>query len=283
MQSGRHAVVFILACIAVGVCVGIVLAYATPLHVPPPVTSTPAFSEPAPIVRPIIVAVGNPPTTTATTAPTTVKAMPKKVEVPTCDQPKDPDDNPNLWLIPVGPDHSIGDYVPSGLVSLDTYVPTTMPTICLTETAATALKSMFSAMHAENLYPMIASGYRSADYQGTLYEGTNVITNGYSSVAEPEHSEHQLGMAVDFIGIPDSTNTDYSALNDFGNTLDYAWLVKNAASYGFVQSYQVGKEAITGYIPEPWHWRYVGTTNAEAIVSSGLAPYQYLQNLAKQP
>jgi LAS superfamily LD-carboxypeptidase LdcB len=211
------------------------------------------------------------------TSPVPVKPKP----VITCLKPTDPK-QADLWLTPVGPDVSIGDYIPNHLVVLHNYVPTTTATICLTKEAATALASMVAAMHKQNLYPIVASGFRSSTYQDGLHTTTNTVTNGYSSVALPGHSEHQLGMAVDFIGIPDKTTAYYSSLGDFGKTADYTWLAANAASYGFVQSYQSGKEPITGYIPEPWHWRYVGVDNAQAIVASGLAPVQYLENLQKQ-
>jgi D-alanyl-D-alanine carboxypeptidase len=69
--------------------------------------------------------------------------------------------------------------------------------------------------------------------------------------------------------------------DNFKNSAEYAWLIQHAATYGFVNSYQVGKESITGYIAEPWHWRYVGKDNAAAILAQGITPYEYLKNLAQ--
>ena len=128
---------------------------------------------------------------------------------------------------------------------------------------------------------MVTSGFRDASYQDNLHTDTNVVTNGYSSVALSGHSEHQLGVAVDLVGL-DKNGKYYLSLNDFGTTADYAWLVQNAHYYGFVQSYQSGQEPITGYIAEPWHWRYVGIGNATAIVATHQAPFQYLQTLEDQ-
>ena len=293
MNSLSKIILFFLICIAIGLGIGLnaqkiaavfggtpatASQAQTPLPTPEPLeTDDPTAASPTPIIV----------DQTQTIAPATPVAEPT-TDVPvakpapfTCLTPTDPNQK-DLWLTPVGPDVSIGDYIPTNLVLLDKYVPTTMSNICLTEKAAVALQSMFTAMHAQKLYPMITSGFRDEDYQGDLRDETNVVTNGYSSVALPGHSEHQLGVAVDFIGIPDSTNANYSALNAFGQTADYAWLVQNAASYGFVQSYQTGEEPTTGYIAEPWHWRYVGVTNAEAIVATHKAPVLYLQALQAQ-
>ena len=36
------------------------------------------------------------------------------------------------------------------------------------------------------------------------------------------------------------------------------WLMENAHKFGFILRYPKGKESITGYNFEPWHFRYVG-------------------------
>jgi len=43
-----------------------------------------------------------------------------------------------------------------------------------------------------------------------------------------------------------------------------------------VQSYKVNTEEITGYIPESWHWRYLGPEHALAIKNLGLTTTEYL-------
>lgn len=48
-------------------------------------------------------------------------------------------------------------------------------------------------------------------------------------------------------------------LECFANSQAYTWLRAHAAEYGFIQRYPVGLTAITGYSPEAWHWRYVGS------------------------
>lgn len=45
--------------------------------------------------------------------------------------------------------------------------------------------------------------------------------------------------------------------------------------YGFILRYPEGKESITGYMYEPWHYRYVGVESAKKIFDSGLTLEEY--------
>ncbi|WP_331836675.1 D-alanyl-D-alanine carboxypeptidase family protein [Erysipelothrix piscisicarius] len=51
---------------------------------------------------------------------------------------------------------------------------------------------------------------------------------------------------------------------------------RNAHRFGFIVRYQAGKEHITGYQPEAWHLRYVGSNAATEIYNSGLTLDEYL-------
>lgn len=99
------------------------------------------------------------------------------------------------------------------------------------------------------------SGYRTSEYQKELYINY-VLKHGvlYASTcsAVPNTSEHESGLAVDVEG----ENKEY---NDFILSKSYEWLKDNAHHYGFVLRYPKGKENITGYKFEPWHYRYVGS------------------------
>ena len=46
-------------------------------------------------------------------------------------------------------------------------------------------------------------------------------------------------------------------------------------------SFPSGKEDVTGYKFEPWHYRYVGTETAQEIKDSGLTPIEYLKEIEK--
>ena len=115
----------------------------------------------------------------------------------------------------------------------------------------------------------LLSGYRSYDYQKSLYENYvardgEEAANRYS--AKPGTSEHQTGLAFD-VGEMSWT---------YGETAAGQWLVNHCAEYGFILRYLPGKEDITGYMYEPWHIRYVGVEHAAAIMSQGITLEEYL-------
>ena len=127
----------------------------------------------------------------------------------------------------------------------------------LKEIAATAVETMFAAAKEQGLYLLARSGYRSYETQQTVYNNF-VARDGQTRAdtysARPGHSEHQTGLAIDITS--DSVNRQLIAA--FGETPEGIWLNQNAHKYGFVMSYQQGKEHLTGYQYEPWHFRYVG-------------------------
>ncbi len=89
--------------------------------------------------------------------------------------------------------------------------------------------------------------------------------------AQPGHSEHQLGTTIDVaaLGAKDVTQ-------GFGSTPTGRWLAENAYRFGFVQSYPRGRSGVTCYAYEPWHYRYVGRTEAERVHASGLTLREFL-------
>ena len=50
---------------------------------------------------------------------------------------------------------------------------------------------------------------------------------------------------------------------------------KNAYLYGFILRYPEGKEYLTGYVYEPWHYRYVGVEVAQYIHEHSLTYEEY--------
>ena len=142
-----------------------------------------------------------------------------------------------------------------------------------------ALQQMFDAMRADGVYPIVASGYRTAEEQQELLDERiqEYRDDGYSwksakeaallRVAKPGTSEHQLGLAVDIN--QEGTRSTASQV--------YTWLEENAWEYGFIQRYPEGKSEITGITNEPWHYRYVGNPAAEEITRLGITLEEYLQ------
>jgi len=120
----------------------------------------------------------------------------------------------------------------------------------------------------------IQSGYRSYMTQNRLY--TNYVSKYGQEYADtysarPGHSEHQLGLAADLNVV--GTSTLYESIK---NTTEGKWLAANSWKYGFILRYPEGKTPVTGYIFEPWHFRYVGLEAAAAVYESGLSLEEFL-------
>jgi len=151
------------------------------------------------------------------------------------------------------------DYEPADLVPLTGPSYTTSRSgFRLRAEAAAALETMAKAANAEGVGLLVSSTYRSYNYQKTVYE--RIVTELGQEAADresarPGHSQHQLGLAVDFGSIDDS----------FAATTASRWLAANAARFGWSLSYAYGMETITGYRWESWHYRYVGIPAATMI------------------
>lgn len=147
-----------------------------------------------------------------------------------------------------------------------------------------ALQNMINDCNANEGYSLkVASGYRGPSNQNGRYNNlvSQFKAQGKSEAEadilarqiEPPSggSEHQLGLAVDFI-----TGTVAEPSQAFAETPEYQWLIANAANYGFILRYTVEKEPITGVLSQPYHFRYVGSDDAHAITGAGISLEEYL-------
>lgn len=103
---------------------------------------------------------------------------------------------------------------------------------------------------------VVDSAFRSGNYQQMILD--KVISEkgneAYKLVALPGTSEHQTGLAVDFAIYENGIYNDDIKEDD----KEAIWLKDNAWKYGFILRYPKGKEDITGFNFEPWHYRFVG-------------------------
>lgn len=120
------------------------------------------------------------------------------------------------------------------------------------------------------------STYRAFDYQVTLYE-RYVSRDGKAAAdtysARPGYSEHQTGLAFD---IGEVNFEKHWASSSFGETEAGKWVAANAHRYGFILRYPEGKESVTGYMHESWHFRYVGIEIATDIFNRKITLEEYL-------
>ena len=146
----------------------------------------------------------------------------------------------------------------------------------VTEMVLPHLVDMLDAALAEGHMLVVVSSYRSYEQQEGIYQyhvNTYGIDEASRVSARAGHSEHQLGTTVDF----SSAAVGFELVEAFGQTPEGRWLAANAHKYGFVLSYPEGKEAITGYAYEPWHFRWVGKDVAPQVLASALTLGEFLR------
>ncbi|MFR3521825.1 MAG: M15 family metallopeptidase [Clostridia bacterium] len=173
------------------------------------------------------------------------------------------------------------DYVPSTLVESDIAFEGYIECKQLDERTSNAAKEMFNAALNDNVNLIAISGYRSYSVQENLYN-SRVEVKGVEKTrqytAEAGASEHQTGLAIDIVC------NDYPYLDEgFENTDAFKWLYNNCYKYGFILRYQKGKEDITGYNYEPWHFRYIENANiAKDIMDRGICFEEFINEVNSQ-
>lgn len=142
--------------------------------------------------------------------------------------------------------------------------------------AEAAAEAFLAAANAQGNSMYILSGYRSYDVQASLfanYAAAHGEDKANTFSARAGQSEHQTGLAFD---VGDAAHSGYNLQTSIDQFPGVQWMMQHCAEYGFILRYPEGKEKITGYQYEPWHFRYVGVEAATAIMSSGLTLEEYL-------
>lgn len=150
----------------------------------------------------------------------------------------------------------------------------------LEKTALSNFVSMMKAFSADtgNSDIIVTSPYRSLETQQTIWDA-RVDTYGeeYARlyVAEPGHSEHHSGLALD-LAIYTYEGTAYK----FDDKPEYSeWLTKNAHRFGFIERYKADKTDITKIAYENWHYRYIGKPHAYYMLTNNLCLEEYIEAL----
>ncbi len=165
-------------------------------------------------------------------------------------------------------------YIPNNLVLLD------LPQLnsskhYLVDVAYIALKGLINEAKINNHKLVIVSTYRSYQTQNRIYNNY-VQRSGQKKAdtysARPGHSEHQSGLAVDI----SAKSLNGSLSQKFGATPEGTWLAQNAHRFGFILRYPENKSNITGYMYEPWHFRFVGFEIASAVYQCQCTYEEYI-------
>lgn len=135
-----------------------------------------------------------------------------------------------------------------------------------------AFKELVDAAEEENLHIRAKSAYRSYETQKNLYNSykkANGLEWAEKWSAHPGNSEHQTGLALDVC------SKDTYTIQKFESTKEFIWMKDNSYKYGFILRYPKGKEYITGYNYESWHYRYVGKDVAKYIHDNDITFEEY--------
>ncbi len=186
-------------------------------------------------------------------------------------------------LTPVNREQGLrSDYEPTDLVTLPASVA--LGSQRLRKAAADALVSLLKAAYHElgaDLY--CASSYRSFATQCTLfasYAARDGCDEANTYSAQAGRSEHQLGTVCDLADATGEFLPGENALDEY--------LARRAPELGFVMSYPPGTSDVTGYISEPWHFRYLGRKAAaqlrERELAEGrrLSTHEFLRDLSEE-
>ncbi len=167
------------------------------------------------------------------------------------------------------------DYVPE-LVELDAVYTNQRDT--LRPVAYAAFADMVRGAAREGLRLYNVSAYRSYAAQQWVYQrwaNQDGAEEADTYSARPGCSEHQTGLVLDI----NVASTDAH----FEETAEYAWLKENCWRYGFLLRFPEGKEEITGYRFEPWHYRYVGVETARLCWERGWTLEEYAARQSAPP
>lgn len=142
------------------------------------------------------------------------------------------------------------------------------------------LDNMLNSAKKAGFHIIVDSGYRSYHYQQTVLDALikEKGDEAYRLSAIPGTSEHQTGLAFDFAYYKNGIYSD----DVTKDTPEAIWMEENSYKYGFILRYPEGKEKITGYKYEPWHFRFVGLELAKVLKEESITLEEYYQNLTKR-
>ena len=134
-----------------------------------------------------------------------------------------------------------------------------------------AFKEMSDAAKEAGYTLIVNSSYRSYNEQKEIYadyKDNRGKEYADTYAARPDFSEHQTGLSLDVF-------SPGANMSNFADTETFKWLSENCYKYGFILRYPEGKEDITGYNYEPWHYRYLGKELSKKVYDSGLTYDEY--------
>ena len=160
-------------------------------------------------------------------------------------------------------------YAPDDVVEMSNWY--SYPGNSIRKDVYNAFIEMFNVAKEAGYTLIVNSSYRTYEEQKEIYddyESNRGQEYADTYAARPDFSEHQTGLSLDIF-------SPGANMSNFADTETFKWLSENCYKYGFILRYPEGKEDITGYSYEAWHYRYVGKELAEKVYDSGLTYDEY--------
>jgi D-alanyl-D-alanine carboxypeptidase len=150
--------------------------------------------------------------------------------------------------------------------------------------AASTLSALVAAAAAAGVGEIaLESGYRSYRTQQDTY-GRHVAARGAEGAdqvsARPGYSEHQTGLGADVVACG---GDGCGSLEGLAGTPQGQWVAAHSWEHGWIVRYVDGATPVTGYVPEPWHLRYVGPELARAYHDGGWTSLEEFFGLPAAP
>jgi D-alanyl-D-alanine carboxypeptidase len=167
------------------------------------------------------------------------------------------------------------DYAPTGLVTVQGYQ--------VRAEVQEPLTALLAAAASDGVQLGLRSAFRSAAYQEAVHGSWSRLVGDARAdevSARAGHSEHQTGLAVD-IGSTTRPGCDFEEC--FDTTAEGAWVAAHAGGFGFLVRYTAANQDVTGFAPEGWHLRYVGTDLVAELERRGVTTLEELFGLPGGP
>jgi len=181
-----------------------------------------------------------------------------------------------------GPNQLSSAWEPTDLVEIPNSIMMPNAEGLLRYGALLDLYSLIRAAEKKGVSLVVRSAYRSFETQCGTFRAKKKrhgLAKARRVSAEPGRSQHQLGTTVDLT----SARLRYELTEGMARKREGRWLQRHAHKFGFVMSYPKGKEDLTGYQFEPWHYRYIGRRAAKRAWRQKQPLERYLKKCTNRP
>ena len=183
------------------------------------------------------------------------------------------------YLVLVNKENKLPEYWEK-VVELETVKDIWGDDVQVEKTALLKFFELKQELASEDIFIELDSAYRSIERQKELwaeFEKEYGLEYTQKTVAVPGTSEHHTGLAID-VCLRKNGKLIYENAEMLKEKKIFEKVHSKLTKYGFILRFPEGKDEITGYSYEPWHFRYVGSPEiAKEITDKGLTFEEYIK------